>query len=76
MADEEINPIDGIIRFQIQRRITGLVRENLNVLEELLAAGFHFDYKLIRKRLLDRANDDIREINLLFDKLDISPRKH
>jgi hypothetical protein len=78
MADKNIldnySPVEGIIRFQIQRTITNQARKCLNMFEELLGAGYSFDFKATRKLILDEANDGIRELNLLLDRVDILPK--
>lgn len=57
-------------KFQFARQFTNLGKDSLVILEELKLGGdisadqFH----KYRKRILDKSNDSIREVNELIDK--------
>lgn len=71
----ENDPIKDITLFQIKRKITNIYKNFFFILEDLSDSGYNIKdetYQKIRKRILDNANDAIREIEESFDKLNIS----
>jgi len=60
------------LSFQISRQITHLYKDFLNILEDTqLNQSGPVNYKLLRKRILDKGNDTIREITVLLEKVNI-----
>lgn len=71
----ENDPIKDITLFQIKRKITNIYKNFFFILEDLSDSGYNINdetYQKIRKRVLDNANDAIREIEESFTKLKIS----
>jgi hypothetical protein len=71
----ENDPIKDITLFQIKRKITNIYKNFFFILEDLSDSGYNINdetYQKIRKRVLDNANDAIREIEESFTKLNIS----
>jgi hypothetical protein len=71
----ENDPIKDITLFQIKRKITNIYKNFFFILEDLGNSGYNINdetYQKIRKRILDNANDAIREIEESFSKLNIS----
>lgn len=71
----ENDPIKDITLFQIKRKITNIYKNFFFILEDLSDSGYNINdetYQKIRKRVLDNANDAIREIEENFSKLNIS----
>jgi len=71
----ENDPIKDITLFQIKRKITNIYKNFFFILEDLNDSGYNINdetYQKIRKRILDNANDAIREIEESFSKLNIS----
>ena len=71
----ENDPIKDITLFQIKRKITNIYKNFFFILEDLSDSGYNINdekYQKIRKRVLDNANDAIREIEESFSKLNIS----
>lgn len=71
----ENDPIKDITLFQIKRKITNIYKNFFFILEDLTDSGYNINdetYQKIRKRVLDNANDAIREIEESFSKLNIS----
>jgi hypothetical protein len=71
----ENDPIKDITLFQIKRKITNIYKNFFFILEDLSDSGYNINYETyqkIRKRVLDNANDAIREIEESFSKLNIS----
>jgi hypothetical protein len=71
----ENDPIKDITLFQIKRKITNIYKNFFFILEDLGDSGYNINdetYQKIRKRILDNANDAIREIEESFSKLNIS----
>ena len=69
------DPIKDITLFQIKRKITNIYKIVFFILEDLGDSGYNINdekYQKIRKRVLDNANDAIREIEESFSKLNIS----
>lgn len=68
------DPIKDITLFQIKRKITNIYKNFFFILEDLGDSGYNINdekYQKIRKRVLDNANDAIREIEESFSKLNI-----
>lgn len=65
------------LRFQVNREIKTLYKSLLETLEFLQNKGYNFgdDFQWIRKRVLDKSNDSIRNIEGEIKKLDISFKK-
>lgn len=71
----ENDPIKDITLFQIKRKITNIYKNFFFILEDLSDSGYKINdetYQKIRKRVLDNANDAIREIEESFNKINIS----
>ncbi len=71
----ENDPIKEITLFQIKRKITNIYKNFFFILEDLSDCKYNIDnetYQKIRKRILDNANDAIREIEESFNKLNIT----
>ena len=71
----ENDPIKDITLFQIKRKITNIYKNFFFILEDLNDSGYNISdetYQKMRKRILDNANDAIREIEENFSKLNIS----
>ena len=71
----ENDPIKDMTLFQIKRKITSIYKNFFFILEDLGDSGYNINdekYQKIRKRVLDNANDAIREIEESFSKLNIS----
>jgi len=71
----ENDPIKDITLFQIKRKITNIYKNFFFILEDLGDSGYNINdetYQKIRKRILDNANDAIREIEESFSKLNIT----
>ena len=71
----ENDPIKDITLFQIKRKITNIYKNFFFILEDLNDSCYNINdetYQKIRKRILDNANDAIREIEESFSKLNIS----
>lgn len=71
----ENDPIKDITLFQIKRKITNIYKNFFFILEDLNDTGYNINnetYQKIRKRVLDNANDAIREIEESFSKLNIT----
>ena len=71
----ENDPIKDITLFQIKRKITNIYKNFFFILEDLSDSGYNINdetYQKIRTRVLDNANDAIREIEESFSKLNIS----
>jgi len=66
--------IKELALFQIKRKITNIYKNFFFILEDLSDSGYNIHdetYQKIRKRILDNANDAIREIEEYFNNLDI-----
>lgn len=71
----ENDPIKDMTLFQIKRKITNIYKNFFFILEDLSDSGYNINdetYQKIRKRILDNANDALREIEESFNKLNIS----
>lgn len=67
--------IKNFIKFQTHRKIVGLYKDFLNILEDLEAQGYKFSdetYNHTRKRVLDAGNDTIREINGYLERVEMT----
>ena len=61
--------------FQVKRKITSIYKNFFFIIEDLSNSGYNVNdetYQKIRKRVLDNANDDIREIEDYFNNLKIN----
>jgi predicted esterase YcpF (UPF0227 family) len=61
--------------FQVKRKITSIYKNFFFILEDLSNSGYNINdetYQKIRKRVLDNANDAIREIEDYFNNLKIN----
>jgi len=66
--------IKELALFQVKRKITNIYKNFFFILEDLSDSGYNINdetYQKIRKRILDNANDAIREIEEYFNNLDI-----
>lgn len=73
--DLDSNKIKELALFQIKRKITNIYKNFFFILEDLSDSGYNINdetYQKIRKRILDNANDAIREIEEYFDNLNIN----
>jgi hypothetical protein len=71
----ENDPIKDITLFQIKRKITNIYKNFFFILEDLSDSGYNINdetYQKIRKRVLDNANDAVREIEESFTKINIT----
>jgi hypothetical protein len=71
----ENDPIKDMTLFQIKRKITNIYKNFFFILEDLGDSGYNINdetYQKIRKRVLDNANDAVREIEENFSKIDIT----
>jgi len=71
----ENDPIKDITLFQIKRKITNIYKNFFFILEDLSDSGYNINdetYQKIRKRVLDNANDAVREIEESFSKINIT----
>jgi len=67
--------IKDLTLFQIKRKITNIYKNFFFILEDLSDSGYNLNeetYTKIRKRVLDNANDAIREIEEYFNTIDIN----
>ena len=70
----ESDPIKDMTLFQIKRKITSIYKNFFFIIEDLNDSGYNINdetYQKIRKRVLDNANDAIREIEENFSKIEI-----
>jgi len=71
----ENDPIKDMTLFQIKRKITSIYKNFFFILEDLSDSGYNINdetYQKIRKRVLDNANDAVREIEENFSKINIT----
>jgi hypothetical protein len=71
----ESDPIKDMTLFQIKRKITNIYKNFFFILEDLGDSGYNINdetYQKIRKRILDNANDAVREIEESFSKINIT----
>jgi len=71
----ENDPIKDMTLFQIKRKITNIYKNFFFILEDLGDSGYNINdetYQKMRKRILDNANDAVREIEENFTKLNIT----
>jgi predicted esterase YcpF (UPF0227 family) len=71
----ENDPIKDITLFQIKRKIINIYKNFFFILEDLGDSGYNINdetYQKIRKRILDNANDAIREIEEHFNTININ----
>jgi len=67
--------IKDMTLFQIKRKITSIYKNFFFILEDLSDSGYNIPdetYQKIRKRVLDNANDALRELEENFSKLNIT----
>jgi len=67
--------IKDMTLFQIKRKITSIYKNFFFILEDLSDSGYNISdeaYQKIRKRVLDNANDAVRELEENFSKLNIT----
>jgi hypothetical protein len=67
--------IKDLTLFQVKRKITNIYKNFFFILEDLNDSGYNIPdetYQKIRKRILDNANDAIREIEEHFETIDIN----
>lgn len=65
--------LKDVITFQIDSKIRYLYKDFLVILEDIRDEQYKIDsdsFERIRKRVLDRGNDTIRELRESFDKVD------
>lgn len=70
-----MDKIKDLTLFQIKRKITNIYKNFFFIIEDLNDSGYNIDdetYQKIRKRVLDNANDAIREIEEYFTTVDIT----
>jgi hypothetical protein len=67
--------IKDLTLFQVKRKITNIYKNFFFILEDLSDSGYNINdetYQKIRKRILDNANDAVREIEENFTKINIT----
>jgi hypothetical protein len=67
--------IKDLTLFQVKRKITNIYKNFFFILEDLSDSGYNINdetYQKIRKRVLDNANDALREIEENFTKINIT----
>lgn len=67
--------IKDLTLFQVKRKITNIYKNFFFILEDLNDSGYNINdetYQKIRKRILDNANDALREIEENFTKINIT----
>jgi len=77
MGNRLPNKEKEFLKFQLRRKVTSLYKDFLFILEDLDSNTYNLDeesYQRYRKRILDRGNDLIREIEEDLDKFDITLR--
>ena len=70
----EQDKIKEFALFQVRRKITNIYKNFFFIIEDLQDNGYNLNdetYTKIRKRILDHANDAIRELEEQFQALDI-----
>jgi len=70
----EQDKIKEFALFQVRRKITNIYKNFFFIIEDLQDNGYNINdetYTKIRKRILDHANDAIRELEEQFQALDI-----
>jgi hypothetical protein len=67
---EQDDKVKDFVKFQIRRNITNLFKSFFIVLDDLNITDEQ--YQKYRKRILDDANNKIREIEEIFDNLDVA----
>ncbi len=70
----EQDKIKEFALFQVRRKITNIYKNFFFIIEDLRDNGYNINdetYTKIRKRVLDHANDAIRELEEQFQALDI-----
>lgn len=75
MVKIDDDKITEYVHFQIQRRITNLYKNCLNLFEDLKSPPYNLsdeDYRKIRKKILDSSNDSLRETEEDFKKISIN----
>lgn len=71
----ENDPIKDMTLFQIKRKITNIYKNFFFILEDLGDSGYNINdetYQKMRKRILDNANDAVREIEENFTKINVT----
>lgn len=68
---DNISAKEDIVLFQGRRSITNVSKFFLDLLEDLLSEGYNINYTKLRKKILDKNGDTIREFEDLIKKLEI-----
>ena len=71
----EKDHLKEITLFQIKRKVTNIYKNFFFILEDLKDSGYNITdetYQKIRKRVLDNANDALREIEENFNRINIT----
>jgi len=71
---DEQDKYRNFLAFQMQRKVKGLYKQFLFMLEDISADGYDIaeeDFRRYRKRILDPGNDTSRELEEYLDKFDI-----
>jgi DNA-binding PadR family transcriptional regulator len=66
---------EDYLKFHINKDIKNLFKSFLSIIEELEKQGYIFsesDRKIMRKKILDKGNDTIRELEEEIDKFNFS----
>lgn len=65
---------NNYLKFHIEKDVKSLYKSFLLLIEDLEQRGYKFnedDFKYIRKKILDKGNETIRELEIEVDKFDI-----
>lgn len=76
--NENKEKVKDFLKFQIRRNVTNLFKGFLLILEDLQDENISFSdhvYQKYRKRILDDANDKLREIEDTLNNLEIGFKK-
>ena len=77
-SNEGFTSLSDLIKFQNKRQITNLFKSFLEIIDDLERGGYKFDDELradIRRKVLSKGNNTVRELDGLLDKFDISLKK-
>jgi len=65
--------LKDLLKFQVNRNVINVYKDFLNIAEDLHRDGHikNEKYQFLRKRILDKGNDCIRELEILINKFDL-----
>ncbi len=67
--------LKGLLKFQTQRKLIGVSKNFLKILEDLQAENYNIPeekFARLRKRILDDSGESYRELEAIIDKLTIT----